>query len=90
MIAHGFTVALRVTPVNWMDKGQTRYVRLNISMLAYATALAGGKASGEFLVRQARLAATNVEGVVIPGSGHWLVDEAPGEVIPKRVEFLGR
>jgi len=33
---------------------------------------------------------TNVEGVVIAGTGHWLVDEAPGQVIPKLVEFLNR
>lgn len=52
--------------------------------------IAGEKASGEFLVQQGRLAATNVEGVVIRGAGHWLVDEAPGQVIPKLVEFLNR
>jgi pimeloyl-ACP methyl ester carboxylesterase len=29
-----------------------------------------------------------VEGVVVRGSGHWLMDEAPDQVIPKLVEFL--
>ena len=24
----------------------------------------------------------NVEGVIIKGSGHWLMDEAPGQTIP--------
>jgi len=28
--------------------------------------------------------------VLILGSGHWLIDEAPGQVIPKLVEFFGR
>lgn len=50
--------------------------------------LTGEKASGEFLIQQGRLVATNVEGVVIAGSGHWLMEEAPQQVIPKLVEFL--
>jgi pimeloyl-ACP methyl ester carboxylesterase len=52
--------------------------------------LTGEKASGEFLIQQGRLVATNVEGVVIRGSGHWLMEEAPEQVIPKLVEFLNR
>jgi len=50
--------------------------------------LTGEKASGEFLIEQGRLVASNVEGVVIRGSGHWLMEEAPAQVIPKLVEFL--
>ncbi len=52
--------------------------------------LTGEKASGEFLIEQGRLVATSVEGVVIRGSGHWLMEEAPEQVIPKLVEFLNR
>jgi pimeloyl-ACP methyl ester carboxylesterase len=52
--------------------------------------LTGEKASGEFLVQQGKLVASNVEGVVIRGSGHWLMEEAPEQVIPKLVEFLNR
>lgn len=52
--------------------------------------LTGEKASGDFLIQQGKLVATNVEGVVIKGSGHWLMDEAPGQVIPKLVDFLNR
>ena len=50
--------------------------------------LTGEKASGEFLIEQGRLVATNVQGVVIRGSGHWLMEEAPEQVVPKLVEFL--
>ena len=50
----------------------------------------GEKASGEFLIQQGRLVANNVEGVVIRNSGHWLMEEAPDQVIPKLVEFLDR
>jgi pimeloyl-ACP methyl ester carboxylesterase len=50
--------------------------------------LTGEKASGEFLITQGRLVADNVEGIVIKGAGHWLIDEAPDQVIPKLAAFL--
>jgi pimeloyl-ACP methyl ester carboxylesterase len=50
--------------------------------------LTGEKASGEFLIEQGRLVAENVEGVVIKGSGHWLIDEAPEQVIPRLLTFF--
>ncbi len=50
--------------------------------------LTGEKASGTFLIEQARLVATDVDGRVIAGSGHWLMDEAPGQVVPALVGFL--
>jgi pimeloyl-ACP methyl ester carboxylesterase len=50
--------------------------------------LTGEKASGVFLIEQGRLVAKNVEGVVVRKSGHWLMEEAPDQVIPKLVEFL--
>ncbi|HEY0329343.1 MAG TPA: alpha/beta hydrolase [Rhodopseudomonas sp.] len=52
--------------------------------------LSGAKASGQTLITQARLVANNVDGVVINGAGHWLMEEAPGQVIPKLIEFLDR
>src|SRR2546430_17672742 len=52
--------------------------------------LGGEKSGGEFLISQGKLVATNVEGVLVTASGHWLIDEAPGQVIPKLVEFFGR
>jgi pimeloyl-ACP methyl ester carboxylesterase len=52
--------------------------------------LSGEKAGGNFLVEQGRLVAGNVEGVIVKGSGHWLMEEAPDQVIPKLVEFLNR
>ncbi len=52
--------------------------------------LTGEKASGDFLIQQGRLVATTVEGVVVRNSGHWLMEEAPGQVIPRLVEFLNR
>jgi pimeloyl-ACP methyl ester carboxylesterase len=50
--------------------------------------LTGEKASGEFLIQQAKLVAKNVEGVVVRNSGHWLMEEAPDQVIPRLVKFI--
>jgi pimeloyl-ACP methyl ester carboxylesterase len=50
--------------------------------------VSGEKAGGQFLIDQGRLVDDNVEGVIVPGIGHWLVDEAPGQVIPVLVKFL--
>jgi pimeloyl-ACP methyl ester carboxylesterase len=68
------------------DFGRFAQTPLQMPMLV----LTGEKASGEFLIQQGRLVATNVEGVVIRNSGHWLMEEAPDQVIPKLVEFLNR
>jgi pimeloyl-ACP methyl ester carboxylesterase len=50
--------------------------------------LTGEKASDTFLIEQARLVASDVRGQVVKGSGHWLMEEAPGLVIPQIVEFI--
>ena len=50
--------------------------------------LTGEKASGEFLIQQGRLVATHVDGVVIRGAGHWLMEEAPDQVIPRLAAFI--
>jgi pimeloyl-ACP methyl ester carboxylesterase len=52
--------------------------------------LTGEKGSGDFLIAQGNLVANDVEGVVIKGSGHWLIDEAPEQVVPKLVAFFAR
>jgi pimeloyl-ACP methyl ester carboxylesterase len=36
------------------------------------------------------MVADNLQGVIVKGSGHWLIDEAPDQVIPKLMEFLAR
>lgn len=50
--------------------------------------LTGEKASGVFLIEQTRQVARNVTGTVVPGSGHWLMEEAPQTVIPAVVDFV--
>jgi pimeloyl-ACP methyl ester carboxylesterase len=60
--------------------------RLTMPMLV----MSGEKAGGPFLIEQGRMVATNVEGVLVKDRGHWLMEEAPDQVIPKLVEFLNR
>lgn len=68
------------------DFAQFAETKLTMPMLV----LTGEKASGQFLIEQARLVDTNVAGVVVKGKGHWLMEEAPSEVIPRLVAFINR
>ena len=68
------------------DFAQFAETKLTMPMLV----LTGEKASGEFLIEQARLVDTNVDGVVIKGKGHWLMEEAPSQVIPQLVAFINK
>ncbi|MGI4849130.1 MAG: alpha/beta fold hydrolase [Janthinobacterium lividum] len=71
------------------EQDATTFAELGKTPLAMPMlVLAGEKASGEFLISQGKLVATNVEGMVIKGSGHWLMEEAPEVVISKLVDFL--
>ena len=52
--------------------------------------LTGEIASGDFLIQQGRLVATNAEIVVVRNSDHWLMEEEPHQVMPELVDFLNR
>jgi pimeloyl-ACP methyl ester carboxylesterase len=81
----GFEV-FRAFEQDGKDLADLAKTKLTMPMLV----LSGEKASGDFLTQQARLVADNVEGVIVKGSGHWLIDEAPDQVIPKLVSFLSK
>jgi pimeloyl-ACP methyl ester carboxylesterase len=68
------------------DFAQFAETKLTMPMLV----LTGEKASGDFLIEQARLVDSDVNGVVIKGSGHWLMEEAPRQVIPQLVTFINK
>jgi pimeloyl-ACP methyl ester carboxylesterase len=68
------------------DFAELAQTKITMPMLV----LTGEKASGTFLIEQARLVDSNVEGVVIKGSGHWLMEEAPQQVIPQLVAFINK
>ena len=83
-MAAGFEV-FRAFVQDARDFAELARTKLTMPMLV----LTGEKASGEFLIQQGRLVADNVDGVVVKGSGHWLMDEARDQVVPKLVSFLG-
>jgi len=51
-------------------------------------AIGGEKSFGPMMATVARAAATNVQGTVIPGSGHWLMEEQPQATVAVIVDFL--
>ena len=66
------------------DFAEMGAMRLSMPFLV----LSGEKAGGTFLIDQAKLVASDVEGQVVQGSGHWLMEEAPEQVIPAIVDFI--
>jgi len=81
----GFEV-FRAFPQDADDFAKLAETKLPMPMLV----LSGEKASGDFLIQQGRLVDDNVEGVIVKGSGHWLMEEAPDQVIPRLVSFLNQ
>jgi pimeloyl-ACP methyl ester carboxylesterase len=74
----------RAFPQDARDFAEFAKTPLTMPMLV----LTGERASGTFLINQARLIDTNVQGIVIQGSGHWLMEEAPEQTIPAIVQFI--
>src|SRR5258706_4461174 len=52
-------------------------------------AMGGEKANGEALGKQVKLVATNVETLVLPNTGHWVMEERPRETMDALMRFLG-
>ena len=67
-----------------VDFARMGSTRLSMPMLV----LSGEKAGGTFLIEQAKLVASDVRGQVVPGVGHWLMEEAPKTVIPAITSFV--
>ena len=76
----------RAFPQDAVEFADLAKTKLSMPMLV----LSGEKAGGTFLIEQGKMVATNVEGVLVQGRGHWLMEEAPDQVISKLVEFLNR
>jgi pimeloyl-ACP methyl ester carboxylesterase len=80
----GFEV-FRAFPQDAEDFAGFARTKLKMPMLV----LSGEKAGGEFLIQQGRMVDSNVDGVIVRGAGHWLMEEAPDRVIPPLLAFLG-
>ena len=66
------------------DFGKLAKTRLSMPVLV----ISGEQSGGTFLVDQVRLVADQVTGKVVARSGHWLMEEAPDEVIPALISFV--
>lgn len=51
--------------------------------------IGGDKANGNALAKQVKLVATNASSVVLPNTGHWVVEENPVGVTDALTRFLG-
>ncbi len=52
-------------------------------------AMGGEKANGDALGKQVSLVATSVETLVLPNTGHWVMEERPRETMDALMRFLG-
>lgn len=66
------------------DFGPLSQTKLTMPVLT----LAGEKSAGAFLGPHVSSVATNVQSIIIKNSGHWLIDEAPEQVVPALLNFI--
>ena len=71
-------------PQTAKDFEQLAKTPLSIPVLS----IGGEKANGEILGRQVKLVARNGTSVVIPGAGHWILEEKPAETMAALQKFL--
>jgi pimeloyl-ACP methyl ester carboxylesterase len=62
--------------------------RKNIKLTMPVLAIGGAKSSGVAPELLMRIVASNVRGMVIPGAGHFVAEEAPRQMIAALTEFL--
>lgn len=71
------------------DNDARDFIRLAETSLAMPVlTIAGEKSANTFLGRQVALVATDVHSIIIPDTGHWLIDEAPEQVLAALDDFL--
>jgi len=81
---HGSFAAYRALDATIAQNQQRTARRLTLPVLA----LGGAEGIGEGAAATMRLAADDVQAVVIPGSGHYCLEEAPREVAAALTAFL--
>jgi pimeloyl-ACP methyl ester carboxylesterase len=74
----------RALPATIAQNQQRRERRLTLPVLA----IGGGESAGEGPGNAMKLAADNVQAVVLPGSGHWVAEQAPDELLTVLTAFL--
>jgi pimeloyl-ACP methyl ester carboxylesterase len=63
---------------------QRKNTRLTLPVLA----IGGEEALGQGVIDTMKLVADDVQGVIIPGSGHWLAEQAPEQLVAALTPFL--
>ena len=71
-------------PQTATDFAELAKTRLAIPVLS----IGGAKANGVALGAQVQLIATDVKVIVLPDTGHWILEERPSETIAALVSFL--
>jgi len=80
--AWAYFVSFHQAATDFADLSRTK---LTMPVLA----MGGEKANGEALGKQVKLVATNVETLVLPNTGHWVMEERPRETMDALTRFLG-
>jgi pimeloyl-ACP methyl ester carboxylesterase len=75
----------RAFPQDIEDNAAGKEAKLAMPVLA----IGASGSLGEFVPDQVRQYATNVTGVVVPDSGHWIYEERPAELTAILLGFLG-
>jgi pimeloyl-ACP methyl ester carboxylesterase len=76
--------------VSFLQAAQDFAVLSQTKLTMPVLSIGGEKANGEALGEQVKLVATNVESVVLPDTGHWIMEERPRETIDALMRFLSR
>jgi pimeloyl-ACP methyl ester carboxylesterase len=80
--AWGYFVSFQQAAKDFAQFSQTK---LTMPVLS----IGGDKANGDALGKQVKLVASNAWSVILPNTGHWLMEESPRETMDALTRFLG-
>jgi pimeloyl-ACP methyl ester carboxylesterase len=78
----------RVAATRWPDKETVDDQRKTRPLTMPVLAIGGAASWGEAVGNAMKLAAEDVQSVVIPGVGHWVAEQAPDEMLAALTAFL--
>jgi pimeloyl-ACP methyl ester carboxylesterase len=81
---HGSFQLYRAFPTTIAQNQQRKTRRLTLPVLA----VGGAESSGAMVADTMQLVADDVQTLVVPGCGHWVAEQAPGELLAALTAFL--
>jgi pimeloyl-ACP methyl ester carboxylesterase len=81
---HGSFQFYRAIHTTIAQNQQRKERRLTLPVLA----IGGAESSGDVVADSMQLVADDVQGLVIPGCGHWVAEQAPEELLAVLTAFL--